>query len=77
MPYEASSYYEKLVFIVRGLLNVDPEKRLTSGAIVNQCESKTILKNILPPIERNELIKKNSTKHTTIATIQESRPHSA
>lgn len=91
MPYEASPYYEKLAFIVNGLLSLEPEKRLTSGAIVNQYETqprtrsislglpinKTILKNILPPIERNELIKKNITKHTTITKIQESRPHSA
>tara|TARA_B110000046_G_scaffold140034_2_gene146573 strand:- start:12363 stop:13397 length:1035 start_codon:yes stop_codon:yes gene_type:complete len=78
MPHEASSYYEKLVFIVRGLLNLDPEKRLTSGTIVNQYKSKTILKNILPPIERGELIKKNSTKYkSAITKIMESKPHSA
>ena len=36
MPYEPGSYYEQLVFIVRGLLNVKPEDRLTSGQIVDR-----------------------------------------
>lgn len=89
MPYETPSYYERLIFIVRGLLNLDPEKRLTSGTIVNQYESKslnlpditkpkTILKNVLPPIDRRELIKKNSIKHkSSITEHLESKPHSA
>jgi serine/threonine protein kinase len=46
MPYEPGSYYEQLVFIIRGLLNVKPEDRLTSEQIVDRYHTFTYKKRI-------------------------------
>ncbi len=50
MPYDKGSYYEQLAFIIKGLLNVEPTKRLTSKSIVdkyNNFEYKKINKKMV------------------------------
>ena len=77
MPYETGSYYEQLVFIIRGLLNVKPEDRLTSGQIVDRYNkfnykkfinrrcSSLDLPSISPRVEGINKIRSNSVDIST------------
>lgn len=77
MPYETGSYYEQLVFIIRGLLNIKPEDRLTSGQIVDRYNkfnykkfinrrcSSLDLPSISPRVEDINKIRSNSVDIST------------
>lgn len=84
MPYEQGSYYEQLVFIVRGLLNVKPEERLTSGEIVDRYHTFTYKKRMdrrsssldLPSISTRVEVTKTISSSTDIYTNDIIRPKS-